>query len=134
MLQPTYPFRTKKLINDCIKKLSDKRFDSIISVLKIPDTYNPNWVFRLNNRTNMIEKLNISNKNITRRQDLPNYFFRDGAVYLSRINNILKSKSIYGKNIGFILSDKARYVNIDTQDDWIKAEALFGKLNSKCVV
>tara|TARA_X000000950_G_C13809574_1_gene617041 strand:+ start:576 stop:1289 length:714 start_codon:yes stop_codon:yes gene_type:complete len=128
LLQPTYPFRTKKLINDCIKKLSDKRFDSIVSVLKIPDTYNPHWVFKLNNRTNMIEKLNISNNNITRRQDLPKYFHRDGAVYLSRISNILTHKSIYGKNIGYVISDKSRYVNIDTMEDWNKAELMYKML------
>ena len=129
LLQPTYPFKTEKLINDCIKKLNDKRFDSIVSVLEVPHTYNPHWVFKLNNRTNMIEKLNIPKNNITRRQDLPNYFHRDGAVYLSRTSNILTDKSIYGKNIGYVISDKSRYVNIDTIEDWNKAELIYKMLN-----
>ena len=111
------------------QKLNDKRFDSIVSVQEIPDTYNPHWVFKLNKSSNIIEKLNISNNNITRRQDLPNYFHRDGAVYLSRISNILKDKSIYGKNIGYVISDKSRYVNIDTMEDWNKAEQIYKMLS-----
>jgi len=129
LLQPTYPFRTNKLINSCIKKFVNSSFDSVISVLEVPDKYNPNWILKPSDN-NLISFLNMENsqKPVVRRQDLPKYFFRDGAVYLSKKDTIKYHKSIYGEKIGYVISDKSRYVNIDTLYDWKIAEKLCEEL------
>ena len=46
LLQPTYPFRTQELINSCVKKLENPLYDSVISVLEVPDKYNPDWILK----------------------------------------------------------------------------------------
>ena len=128
LLQPTYPFRTNKLINSCIKRFEDLSYDSVISVLEVPDTYNPSWILKPS-ENNMISFFAKQSKKdpIIRRQDLPKYYFRDGAIYLSRKETIKKYKSLYGKNIGYVISDESRYVNIDTNDDWKAAEIMCKK-------
>ena len=126
LLQPTYPFRTNKLINSCIKKFEDSSYDSVISVLEVPDTYNPNWILK-SSENDMISFIEADSKKdpIIRRQDLPKYYFRDGAIYLSRMETIKNYKSIYGESIGYVISDKSKYVNIDTIDDWKVAESMY---------
>jgi CMP-N,N'-diacetyllegionaminic acid synthase len=125
LLQPTTPFRRKNLIDECIHKFIDGNFDSLISVRKIPDEYNPHWAFEDKNGTLRIatgEKDPIS-----RRQDLPKAFHRDGAIYLTRTEVIKAKSSLLGENIGFMDTTEDPYVNIDTPSDWIKAEQLAKK-------
>jgi CMP-N-acetylneuraminic acid synthetase len=43
---------------------------------------------------------------------------------------ILNQNSLYGETTAFIESDPEFYVNIDTLDDWEKAEAMLKKFES----
>ena len=61
---------------------------------------------------------------ISRRQELPKAFHRDGAIYLVKTDIILKENSLYGENIGFIENSDTDYVNLDTEADWMKAESI----------
>jgi CMP-N-acetylneuraminic acid synthetase len=58
---------------------------------------------------------------ISRRQELPPAYFRDGSIYLSSSEAIL-SGSLYGNSISYLTNDPDYYVNIDTMEDWKKAE------------
>ena len=96
-------------------------FDSVISVREIPTEFNPHWAFEENDGVLMIatgEKTPI-----TRRQELPKAYHRDGAVYVTKSEFILEG-SILGRKIGFIDTTHHRYVNIDTMKDWEEAEKL----------
>ena len=68
-------------------------------------------------------------KIITCRQNLPTSFYRDGSIYIAKVEVIMKQRSLYGKSISYILADKDRHVNIDTMKDWKIAEELVEKLN-----
>jgi CMP-N-acetylneuraminic acid synthetase len=59
---------------------------------------------------------------ISRRQDLPMTYHRDGSIYITKTKVIEERNSLYGTTISFIKSSKEFYVNIDTQEDWEKAE------------
>lgn len=124
LLQTTTPFRGEKLIDKAIEKFKKNHFDSLISVLPIPHQYNPYWAFQKEN--NFLKPI-IKNKIISRRQDLPQIFHRDGSIYLSRVKTI-KEGSLYGKNIGYIENKSDFHVNIDTQADWENAEYLLKKI------
>lgn len=65
---------------------------------------------------------------IPRRQDLPTSFFRDGAIYITKSEVILSKNSILSEKLAYIVGDESRYVNLDTFDDWKKAEILVNKL------
>ena len=59
---------------------------------------------------------------VSRRQELPNTFYRDGDIYLFNYNTFKKNRSIYTRRNNFVLNDYFPYVNIDNIDDWNQAE------------
>ena len=67
---------------------------------------------------------------ISRRQELPMAYHRDGSIYITKTEVLLQQHSLYGKNISYIESDPKFYVNIDTLDDWEKAESMIKKIKS----
>ncbi len=126
LLQVTNPFRRSGMIDEAINRLEESGADALISVLPVPHEFNPHWVFEPGTDGN----LHISTgeeKIIPRRQELPPAYFRDGAIYLTRTEVILKEKSLYGKKLAYLHGDQDRYVNLDTMDDWFKAEELVKK-------
>ncbi len=119
LLQPTTPFRRENLIDETIQKLEKGNYDSVISVREIPVDYNPHWAFK--ERNGELKIATGEKTPITRRQELPKAYHRDGAVYVTRIEVILKD-SLLGEKIGFVDTTGDPYVNIDTPADWEKAE------------
>jgi|688.fasta_scaffold820095_1 CMP-N,N'-diacetyllegionaminic acid synthase len=121
LLQPTVPFRDADLfLNEIILFLKQQEYDTLISFRKVPHKYNPEWVFKMNSESNAV--LPLDENGITkRRQDLLNYYYRDGSLYLFKIENLL-SDSIYGNSILPIILTDNNDVNIDTIEDWIEAE------------
>ncbi|NJW53667.1 acylneuraminate cytidylyltransferase family protein [Salinimicrobium oceani] len=129
LLQPTTPFRRKGLIDEAIEKFSSGNFDSLVSVREVPAEYNPHWVFE---EVNGNLKIATGEKDIiTRRQELPKAFHRDGAIYLTKTEVLLEQNSLYGKNIGFIDTTGDPYVNIDTPEDWEEAERLLAMIREQ---
>lgn len=120
LLQPTSPFRPIGLIDQTITKYSESGADSLVTVLPVPDHLNPHWVFETD--TSGFLKIATGEKDlISRRQELPPAYFRDGSIYLSSSEAIL-SGSLYGNSISYLTNDPEYYVNIDTMEDWGKAE------------
>ena len=120
LLQPTNPFRTHDFIDAAILKFKESTTDSLVSVLEVPHEYNPHWVFEKNNEGHLV--ISTGEKEIvTRRQDLPVSFYRDGSIYITKTSVIMNKKSLYGDSIGSIKSDATTHLNIDTMEDWEKA-------------
>lgn len=130
LLQPTYPFRRKGLIDEAIIKFKKTSADSLISVLEVPHHYNPHWVFQTK-KSNFLEIATGEKHIISRRQELPTSYHRDGAIYITKSDIVLREKSLYGKKISFILSDDNNYINIDTMKDWKMAEKKVKYFNQK---
>ncbi|MBC8755134.1 acylneuraminate cytidylyltransferase family protein [Kordia sp. YSTF-M3] len=123
LLQPTSPFRPKGFLDKALETFIEKQTDALISVLEVPHQYNPHWTFEPNK--NGILEIATGEKNIIpRRQELPKAYHRDGSIYITKTNIIQNENSLYGNSLSYIVSDSAYYVNIDTQEDWQKAEEL----------
>jgi CMP-N,N'-diacetyllegionaminic acid synthase len=122
LLQPTTPFRNDKLIDEAILKFIDGEYDSLISVREIPPEFNPHWAFEDNEGTLKIATGEIDP--IKRRQELPKAYHRDGAIYLTKTEVILNSNSLLGNKIGYIDTTGQDYVNLDTPEDWKRAEEI----------
>ena len=123
ILQPTSPFRELGFIDKCIEKFEKSNADSLVSVLQVPHQFNPHWIFEENESGS----LNISTGEkqiIPRRQELPKAYFRDGSVYLTKVEIIRNEKKLLFGNIQFVESNKHFYCNLDTIDDWKLAEKL----------
>lgn len=123
LLQVTSPFRTVSFVNQAIEKFINSNCDSLASVLEVPHEYNPHWTFEINEEGNL-KIATGEDKIITRRQELPKAYHRDGSIYITKTNVLLEQKSLLGKTTAFIESDVNSYVNIDTLKDWEKAEQL----------
>ncbi|MBX2985085.1 MAG: acylneuraminate cytidylyltransferase family protein [Bacteroidia bacterium] len=123
LLQPTTPFRTYKDINECINKFNNSDSDSLISVREVPHEFNPHWVFE----EKSIGFLSIATGEkeiIKRRQDLPRAYYRDGAIYMVNSMVLKEKKTLYGETISYWINKSQEFVNIDTMEDWVKAERI----------
>ncbi len=122
LLQPTNPFRAKGFIDRAIKQFIQKDADCLISVLPVPHEFNPHWIFEPDKKGGL--SIATGEKEIIRRrQDLPAAFFRDGSIYITKTSVIKEQRSFYGNHIAYIESDPLFYVNIDNENDWLKAES-----------
>lgn len=127
LLQATTPFRREDLIDEAIQKFNDGDYDSVISVREIPAEFNPHWAFEAHDGS--LKIATGESTPITRRQDLPKTYHRDGAIYITKTEVILNSNSLLGDNIGFIDVSAQDYVNLDSMEDWKKAEEILKKRN-----
>lgn len=121
LLQPTHPFRDAGFIDRAIKLFIQKNADCLISVLPVPHEFNPHWVFEPDKKGRLFIATG-EKEIIKRRQDLPAAFFRDGNIYITKTSVIKEQQSFYGNHMVYIESDPIFYVNIDTENDWLKAE------------
>jgi CMP-N-acetylneuraminic acid synthetase len=121
LLQPTSPLRRSEDIDNCIDILEESGADSVVSVLPVPKTYNPKWVYWKD--VNGKLALSTGDKEpISRRQDLPLSFHRDGSVYVTRVNTLQASHSLYGNCVLGYEIPLEFSSNLDTQDDWQNLE------------
>jgi len=120
LLQPTTPFRSVGLVDEAITKFKSAQLDSLISVREIPSDFNPHWAFE-----EIEGELKIATGEevpISRRQDLPKTYHRDGAIYITKTEVLLEQNTLLGKHIGFVVTKGDEDINLDTPNDWELAE------------
>ncbi len=126
-LRPTYPTRKVKTIDDCIQRFIDnyKHFDSLRTVIISPKT--PFKMYTINNDQliplfdkieNIIEPYNRC------RQELPDTYLHNGYIDIIKPQTIMKQISMSGDKILPYIMDSAEYHDIDTIEDWNKAEII----------
>jgi CMP-N-acetylneuraminic acid synthetase len=122
LLQPTNPLRRTADIDRCIERLDESGADAVITMLRVPDEFNPHWVFF--EAPDGTLRLSTGERTpIARRQDLPPALHREGSVYVTRTRVVLEDDSLYGtRTIPHVMS-AADSVNIDDPEDWARAEA-----------
>ncbi len=126
LLQPTSPFRRSGLIDACINQFVLENADTLITVRQVPHEYNPHWVFE----KNMDNSLRVSTGDetiIPRRQELPSAWHRDGQVYIVATYVLKEKNSLWGKRIVGFDNHQSPNINIDTPEDWEKAENYLAK-------
>ncbi len=123
LLQVTSPFRTAAFLDKAIEKFTQADADSLVSVQLVPHEFNPHWTFEINDAGNL-KIATGETEIISRRQELPVAYHRDGSIYITKTKVLLEQHSLYGKSTAFIESNPEMYVNIDTMDDWDKAEMM----------
>lgn len=122
LLQPTDPLRSADDIDACIELLERTGADSVISILEVPDRYNPYWTFFMHDDHRLQLALG-GPEPISRRQALPPAFHRSGSIYLTRCDVVL-SGSLYGGHVVGWQAPADRAVNIDAEEDFVLAERI----------
>jgi CMP-N,N'-diacetyllegionaminic acid synthase len=121
VLQPTAPLRRAEDIDACVSLLDRVDVDSAVTVVPVPQKYNPRWVY-WRTRDGLLRLATGETTPVTRRQELPTAYHRDGAVYAVRTSVLRSRRSLYGDRVAACLTDPDRAVNIDTMVDWRQAE------------
>jgi CMP-N-acetylneuraminic acid synthetase len=123
LLQPTNPFRRSEDIDACIRLLEISGADAVVTVLPVPEEHNPHWVY-FADESGLLRLSTGEAAPITRRQELPPAYHREGSVYVTRRDVLMKENSFYGRRlVGHCIEPKLS-VNIDRPSDWVRAEEL----------
>lgn len=121
LLQPTTPFRKAVQIKLAIDMFSNQldRFDSLISVERVPEKYNPAHVILTSALGARMANGSPIAQRITNRQAEPAAYLPTGAIYLFKTSNLEKG-SFYGDKVMLLETDPA--ININSPTDWLIAE------------
>lgn len=130
LLQVTSPFRKVAFLDEAIRTFIASGADSLVSVQQVPHEFNPHWVFEPDSE-NRLKIATGDSQIISRRQELPVAYHRDGSIYITKSDIIEDKNSLYGDSIAYIESEKEFHVNIDTMEDWEKAVQMAAKWNKK---
>ena len=129
LLQPTNPLRGANDIDACIELLENGGADAVVTTLPVPTEYNPHWVY-LQDGHGWLRLSTGRDAPIPRRQELPPAFHREGSVYVTRRDTLMERNSFYGERLlGYEMSAD-RSVNIDTPEDWLRAERLISQFGT----
>jgi CMP-N-acetylneuraminic acid synthetase len=130
LLQPTAPLRGSEEIDACIELLERAGADTVITVRRVPEEYNPHWVY-FADESGALSLSTGEAAPIARRQELPPAFHRDGAVYVARRAVVMERGSLFGDRVLGYLSRREHTVNIDGPADWRRAEQLVERLEAE---
>lgn len=123
MLQPTSPLRQPFHIKEAVDLFLEKNADSVVSVSKFPHSIA--WVNSLDESLSMngFIKKEYLNK---RRQDLPQMYMLNGAVYVFNASMINKDFNMFDDKSFAYIMDKEYSIDIDDEYDFKLAEAFVG--------
>ena len=124
-LRPTSPLRRKEHINQSVNKLSDRPDADSIRTVCVP-FQNPFKMWKISNDglmqpfvdTDFPEPYNLP------RQALPEVFWQTGYVDAAWTETFIKKNSMTGDAILPMIIDAEEWIDIDSQDDWRRAERL----------
>jgi len=127
LLQPTSPFRTESHIREALK-LYNNSLDMVVSV-KLTNS-NPYYTLFEENKKGYLEK--SKKGGYKRRQDIPDVYEYNGAIYIINIDSLKKMSIVnFKKVIKYEMNEYSSH-DIDTQLDWFVAESIIQNyLNEK---
>ena len=128
LLQPTSPLRRGEHIDAAIDWLERTAADSVVSVVEVPHQFNPVSVMRLDEGL-----LNpwLDGPTVTRRQDKPRLFARNGPAVLAVRSAVVKGGSLYGERSWPLCMQAEESVDIDGPADLEYAEFLLTRAARK---
>ena len=116
LLQPTSPLRSENVLQQAIETFKENSNNSLISVYK-EDYINDLVMYGFDGKT--LFPKNINHNTGIRRQDHSTNYVRNGAIYLTRVDFLIKHSKIISDNPLMIEMKKSDSINIDNYDDLI---------------
>ena len=127
ILQPTSPLRTKHDIEESIRLIQMRDYDSVISVVDASDIHPYKAMVIEHDRLEYF--IATANRSVSRQGLRPKAYMSNGAIYLVRRSILMETNSIRGKSICPYIMPPERSIDIDSEVDLITAELLM-KLDS----
>ncbi len=114
LLQPTSPLRRAEHIDAAIDRLLETGADSVVSVIEVPHQFSPVSVLR-EDEGRLVPYTGTTT--VTRRQDKPRVFARNGPAVLAVRAEVLQRGSLYGEDSRPLVMAPEDSVDIDTPWD-----------------
>src|SRR3989344_517687 len=122
LLQPTSPFRSSGVIRKVLYTIIDENLDSAQTVSEVEQQ--PYHMFEENDgKLEFVDEKSFRNKSQRKK-----FYIINGAVYAATRQTIAQH-TLYGKKNKPIQMNKDESLDIDTMDDWKKAEKLLEEKN-----
>ena len=119
LLQPTSPLRDSTEINKAFEKLFKTEASALLSVSKIDSKILK--AFKEND-DKYIEPISNAEYPFMRRQDLPQTFMSNGAIYIIDTQKFLETNTLYTDKTTAYVMDDIKSIDIDTLEDLEKAK------------
>jgi N-acylneuraminate cytidylyltransferase/CMP-N,N'-diacetyllegionaminic acid synthase len=119
-LQPTSPLRTAYDIDRAIDKLLKTNASIVETVCKV--NHHPFWMVKLKN--DKLYPFIKTKKPCFYRQELPELYMLNGAVYVIKKQTLMKKKKIFSENTRAIIMEPERSIDIDNLFNFKIAEFL----------
>jgi CMP-N,N'-diacetyllegionaminic acid synthase len=121
LLQPTSPLRRAEHIDEAVERLASTGADSVVSVVSVPHHFSPVSVLREEGgRLRPYE----SGQTVTRRQDKPQLWARNGPAVLAVRVTTLRAGSLYGDDSRALPMSDEDSIDVDTSFDLEMADWL----------
>ena len=120
ILQSTCPLRTADDIDSALELMDTTNADTVISVM-LADGQHPITMYEEHDGE-LTPLLEASGRGVLR-QEFPNIWWRNGAVYGIKTSVVMVDDTLYGSKIVGAPMPAERSVNIDSPLDWLVAEA-----------
>jgi CMP-N-acetylneuraminic acid synthetase len=124
LLQPTAPLRKSHHIDEALMLLHNTGADSVVSVAPVPRHYHPYWQFIIEGGRLELFTGQPLGAIVTRRQELPATYTRNGAIYACKTKVVMEHGEIYGSHCVPYVMLEDESVNIDSEADLLLAERL----------
>lgn len=120
LLQPTSPLRTKEDIINSFRMMAEKQGRSVLSVTEVE--HSPLWCNVLEDDLCMDRFMDEKYIGVPR-QELPQYYRLNGAIYLLKREELNEAKMFRKKSYAYIMPN-SRSIDIDSELDFRFAELL----------
>ena len=130
ILQPTSPLRGPQHIRDAVQLLATSSADSVVSVTAVSPHHHPMRMLRVDSSgaATLFVTGEPVRRRIHRRQDLPEAWAMNGALYVFRRAVLFDAEpSLYGNRTAAYVMPAAYSISIDNPDDWTEAEQALGR-------
>lgn len=116
-LEPTSPFRSSDLIDESIIKVLDCDCDSLLSISEDYSSFGSieSGYFKL-----------LNPKQARRRQDRLPMYKESSTIYITSVDTLLEGREVLGSKVTYIIVDEPQSIDINTELDFLKAEAIMG--------
>ena len=125
LLQPTSPLRNSFDIDNALELLENKHAGALVSMVEI--RHPVEWTARISGDLHIPELVTTLSKN-TRRQDFEKRYELNGAIYISKLDLIIKQNSFISNHTIAYIMPPERSIDIDDKLDFDFAEYLSSRI------
>lgn len=115
LLQPTSPLRTSADIDAAFRFMRDHDAPACVSVTEAEQS--PYWMFHVTGHERLQAVLE-QQPQFGRRQDLPSVYVLNGAIYIAKVDWLLKTKSFVCPDTVAYRMPRSRSLDIDDESDF----------------